>query len=140
MYKQISKFPHKRLRHYLAMPFIFSLIFPLIFLDIMMEIYHRVCFPLYNFKYVSRRKYIKIDRHKLKYLDVYDKLWCVYCGYANGLLAYNVKIAGETEKYWCGIKHKLDRDFIPPEHHKYFLEYNDKKAYEDFINQTTPEK
>ncbi len=61
----------------------------------------------------------------------------MYCGYANGLLAYVGKIAAETEKYWCGIKH--DRsigELIEPEHHKDFIEYNDEEAYKEI----TPKK
>lgn len=60
-----------------------------------------------------------------------EKVNCMYCGYVNGLYAYAVQIAGETEKYWCGIKHDKDPNFVPPEHHKEFIEYGDKKAYRE---------
>lgn len=46
-----------------------------------------------------------IDRHHLAYLNSIEKLNCVYCGYANGLLAYAREIVARTEQYWCPIKH-----------------------------------
>ena len=98
-----------------------------------MEIYHNVCFPLYGIPLVKRNKYIKIDRQKLKYLRFAEQVSCAYCGYANGVMAYGVKIAGETEKYWCGIKHQKDEEFIEPAHHKDFLKYGDEKAYDKII-------
>ena len=113
------------------MPFIYSITIPLVLLDIWLEIYHRICFAAYGIKYVKRSKYIKIDRQKLEYLNIIEKLNCMYCGYANGLLHYASVIAGETEKYWCGIKHKNDVDFIEPSHHKGFLEYDNEKAFRE---------
>ena len=115
--------------HAIVMPIITTLIVPLVVLDIWFEIYHRICFPLCGIPIVKRSNYIKVDRHKLKYLNILEKIYCAYCGYANGLVAYWVKIAGETEKYWCGIKHKKSENFKEPEHHKNFAEYDD---VEDF--------
>ncbi len=128
-----SDMPYKNIRHLIAVPFILSMIFPLVILDIMMEIYHRIAFPLYGIPVVRRRKYIRIDRQKLSYLNYLDKIYCTYCGYANGMLAYCVKIAGETEKYWCGVKHKQSEGYVDPAHHKDFLEYGDEEAFNDFV-------
>jgi hypothetical protein len=50
------------------------------------------------------------------------------------MLAYVVKIAGDTEKYWCGIKHHDGGDFIPPKHHQDFLPYNDQEALNKLLN------
>lgn len=111
------------------MPLIYSLIIPVFIIDVWVEIYHRICFWAYDIPYVQRKRYIKIDRHKLSYLSWFEKLNCVYCGYANGVLQYASAVAGETEKYWCGIKHKADPDFIEPQHHKDFIPYNDEAAY-----------
>lgn len=115
--------------HLLSMPVIYSMIIPLVILDIWIEIYHRICFACYGISYVKRKKYIRIDRQKLKYLSALEKFNCMYCGYANGLLHYSFTIAGETEKYWCGIKHKQDGEFCEPEHHKDFIKYGDEEAY-----------
>lgn len=87
-----------------SMPFIYAVFIPLVLLDLVVEIYHHVCFPLYGLKLVSRRNYIFIDYGQLKHLAWFHKINCMYCGYANGLAAYFVAIAAETEKYWCAIK------------------------------------
>jgi hypothetical protein len=111
------------------MPVIYSMIIPIVILDIWIEIYHRICFAAYDIPYIKRGKYIRIDRQKLKYLNFFEKFNCMYCGYANGLLHYSSVIAGETEKYWCGIKHQLEEEFCEPEHHKEFIPYGDEDAY-----------
>ena len=107
-------------KHIITLPLVWIWLVPFAVVDIVAEIYHRICFPLYNSPYVKRSEYIKIDRHKLKYLNFFQKISCAYCGYANGLLAYWSEIVGRTEKYWCGIMHKKRKRFIPPKHHKKF--------------------
>ena len=125
--------PERWVRHFLAAPFIYASFVPLVLLDIWLELYHRVCFPLYGIPYVQRARYFKYDREKLPYLTPIDQINCKYCAYANGLLRYATVIAGETEKYWCGIQHQKDPNFIPPEHHKDFLPYGDEKALKEFV-------
>lgn len=98
---------------------------PSIVWDICLEVYHKVAFTLYGIPFVDRSKYIKIDRHKLSRLKLMQKFNCAYCGYVNGLMAYSVAVAGETEKYWCGIKHQDDGHFILPEHQKEFKNYSE---------------
>ena len=117
-------------RHLASAPFVWIIIFPLIILDILIELYKQVCFRLYGIELIRRRNYIRIDRHRLKYLNWLEKINCAYCGYANGLLNYSAAIAGATEKYWCGIKHKKYNGFKEPKHHKNFLKYGDKKSFE----------
>ncbi len=119
------------IRYTLSMPFIYGMIIPFLILDICIEIYHRICFPLFGIPYVSRKKYIFIDRQKLSYLAWYDKINCAYCGYGNGLLAFASAVAGATEQYWCGIKHQEKKGRHAPAHHKEFISYGDKKAYKD---------
>ncbi len=118
------------LRHFLSIPFLFLPLFPLILLDIVFEIYHHVCFPLLGIPLVKRKNYIVFDRAWLSYLNIFEKIYCAYCSYANGLLAYAVKIASETEKYWCGIKHKLFPGYVQPWHHEDFVEYDNKEEFE----------
>ena len=117
------------LQQIISLPIIWGIIIPLVIFDIWIEFYHRICFILYGLKYVKRSRYIRIDRHKLKYLKWYEKLGCAYCGYANGLAQYWVKIASITEKYWCGIMHKKHSGFKTPKHHKNFVKYGDKKEF-----------
>jgi len=126
---EYKKYHHRLLRHLFSAPFIYILIFPLVILDISIEVYHHICFRLYGINLVRRKNYIRIDRHRLKYLNLIEKINCAYCGYANGLLNYAAVIAGETEKYWCGIKHKKYNGLKEPKHHKNFLKYGDKKSF-----------
>ena len=49
-------------------------------------------------------------------------------------MPYATKITADTEKYWCGIKHKSSQGHVPA-HHAEFLEYGDKKSYQEFLSQ-----
>jgi hypothetical protein len=110
-----------------------SVAIPIVILDIWGEIYHRICFRLYGIPLVQRSAYIQIDRHKLKYLNFWQKWFCMYCGYANGVVHYWSEIAGQTEKYWCGIQHKKKAGFKAPDHHQRldFADYGDEKDFKD---------
>ena len=123
------KNPYRLLKHIIVIPIVSTCVIPLAFLDLWAEIYHRVCFPLCRIPYVKRSNYIRIDRHKLKYLNIFQKIYCIYCGYASGVLQYCVKIAAETERYWCGIQHEEDDSFVPPSHHKDFPKYGDEDDF-----------
>ena len=59
-----------KLRHTLSLPFIYAPFVGFVILDIIVEIYHHVCFPLYNIPLVKRSDYILIDRHHLSYLKL----------------------------------------------------------------------
>ncbi len=122
---------HRHTRHIISIPFIYMMIVPTIILDIFLELYHRICFPLYGLALVPRAKYIKLDRWKLPYLKWYDRINCWYCEYANGVFSYAVAIGTETEKYWCGIKHAPDSTYNEPAHHAAFIAYGDSKALDD---------
>lgn len=123
------KNPNRTLKHLISIPIVSTLIIPLVIFDLWAEIYHRICFPLYGFLYLKRSNYIKIDRYKLKYLTFWQKGYCVYCGYGNGLVNYWVKMAAETERYWCGIQHEKNGVFIPPAHHQNFVKFNDEEDF-----------
>ena len=125
---EYKKYNNRDWIHLMSVPIIYGMSIPLVFLDITLEIYHNICFRLYGIPLVKRSKYIKVDRHKLKYLNWIDKINCAYCGYVNGLVNYARTIAADTEKYWCGIKHKKDSNFIEPKHHKDFLDYGDEEG------------
>ena len=125
------KNPYRLLKYVVVIPIASTCIVPIVIADVWIEIYHRICFPLYRMPYIKRSHYIKVDRYKLKYLNIFQKIYCAYCGYANGVIQYWAKIAGETERYWCGIQHKDGDDFISPSHHKDFSKYGDE---DDFNN------
>ena len=59
------------------------------------------------FAQVKRSEYVIIDRNHLSYLNLIEAFNCVYCGYANGVIAYVREIASRTEQHWCPIKHAL---------------------------------
>jgi len=119
----------------LSIPFIWLPLVAILIFDVFLEIYHRISFPLFGLPVVKRSKYIKIDRHKLKYLNFIQKVNCGYCGYVNGFINYASKIIGETEKYWCGIRHKPDENFEEPQHHKDFvLDYDNEKQFREFLD------
>lgn len=107
------------------------IVFPfVVLLDIIVEIYHHIAFPLCKIPLVKRRKYIIIDRHKLSYLNWIDKIACAYCGYANGWTRYLTEIGIQTEKYWCAIKHKEKSGVIEQPHQENFIPYDDKATYD----------
>lgn len=109
-------------------PVIYSLIFPLILLDLWLWIFQLICFTTYKIKKVQRSEYILFDRGRLKYLNLIESYNCNYCAYANGLIAYTREIASRTEQYFCPIKHKLH---IKGSHRYYnnFLEYGDGSGF-----------
>jgi hypothetical protein len=86
-------------------PFTYSLIVPLVLLDIFVSVYQAVCFPLFGIDKVRRSEHLVFDRHHLGYLNALQKFNCVYCSYANGLIGFAREVAGRTEQYWCPIKH-----------------------------------
>jgi len=112
----------------LTAPVIYSLLLPFMVLDVWVTLYQWVCFPIYGIARVPRRRYFVIDRHKLAYLNGIEKINCVYCGYANGVIAYVREVAARTEEYWCPIKHARA---VPTPHTRYhlFFDYGDAKAY-----------
>ena len=112
----------------LTTPVIFSLIVPVAIHDFWITAYQRTCFPIYGIAVVRRSAYIVIDRHHLAYLNGIEKLNCVYCGYANGVLAYVREIAGRTEQYWCPIRH-AKRVRAPHPHYHDFVDYGDAEGY-----------
>lgn len=116
-------------------PFVLLMLPSLVILDVSLEIYHQVGFRLLGIPRVRRWDYIRVDRHKLSYLTPSQKVFCAYCGYANGLLPYAAKIAAETEKYWCAIMHQVNENdtFMVPAHHRNFLTYGDKESYDKKI-------
>lgn len=116
------------LLHVITAPVIYSMILPILFVDITVTVYQIICFPVYRVKKVPRSDFIAIDRHHLSYLNVIERLNCVYCGYANGVAGYFREVAARTEEYWCPIKHAKR---IKSPHSKYqnFADYGDADGY-----------
>ncbi|OKY76667.1 MAG: hypothetical protein BM485_00890 [Desulfobulbaceae bacterium DB1] len=114
--------------HFLTVPVIWFCLFPALFLDAVVSIYQFACFPVYGIPKVKRGRYIVIDRHSLSYLNIVEKVNCVYCGYFNGLIGYVREVAGRTEQYWCPIKHARRTSSFHSRSSK-FLEYGDADGY-----------
>lgn len=114
--------------YYLVSPIIYSIIIPAVILDLFVTLYHAVCFRVYRIPKVRRRDYIIIDRHRLGYLNLLQKLNCVYCGYINGLAAYVKEIAARTEQHFCPIAH-AKTPHQPHSRYRYFFGYGDAERY-----------
>ena len=115
-------------RSLLTAPFVYSLLVPFAVLDLWVTAFQWICFPLYGVPCVRRRDYLIVDRQKLPYLTGLEKVNCVFCGYANGLIAYIREVGARTEQYWCPIRHERD---LPSPHERYrlFFAYGDARAY-----------
>jgi hypothetical protein len=110
-------------------PIIYSMIVPLLLLDLCVSFYQATCFPIYQISKVRRGDYIVFDRQQLEYLNFIEKFHCSYCAYGNGLMAYVSEIAGRTEEYFCPIKHARK---VLGNHSRYarFLGYGDAADYQ----------
>lgn len=97
-------------------------------LDLFLALYQHVCFRIWNIPRVRRADYITIDRHNLAYLNAVQKLNCMYCSYANGLIALTREVGSRTEQYWCPIKHAIR---VRGAHVRYrnFAEFGDARAF-----------
>jgi hypothetical protein len=102
-------------------------------LDGSVALYQLVCFPIYGIPRLRRKDYLVFDRGRLAYLNIIEKVGCIYCSYANGLLALITEIAARSEQYFRPIKqaHRLLQT-----HSRYgrFLPYGDARAYTEQSN------
>ena len=115
-------------RRLVSAPFVYSLLLPIALLDAAVSLYQAVCFRLWRVAAVRRSAHLILDRHRLSYLNGPQKLNCLYCGYANGVLAYAVEIASRTEQYWCPIKHATD-PVAPHPRYATFVDYANARAF-----------
>lgn len=121
------------LKHILSVPFIWACIIPALFMDAAISMYQAVCFPIYKIPKVNRQDYIVFDRQYLQYLNLIEKINCVYCSYANGLLAYLQEIAARTEQFWCPIKHAKHIKTLHSRYQK-FISYGDAENYRSRVD------
>lgn len=113
---------------FIVAPVIYALVVPLIFLDLSLTLYQFICFPIFGVRKVPRSDFVVLDRHHLAYLNVVEKLNCVYCGYGTGVIAYGREIASRTEQRWCPIKHARRTHGVHPRYYK-FDDYGDAQSY-----------
>lgn len=104
LYQYIIPKNWRHVRYILSMPFIYGMFFPVLFLDICVTVYQYIAFPLYSIPLVKRSDCIIFDRRFLDYLNLLEKINCLYCSYMNGVFAYAVEIGARTERFWCPLK------------------------------------
>lgn len=112
----------------LTAPVIYSLLIPFVVIDAWVTAYQAICFRAWGIARVRRRSYFVIDRHKLAYLNAIEKVNCLYCSYANGVVAFVREVAARTEQYWCPIRHRT-RARDPHSRYGGFIPYGDAEAY-----------
>lgn len=119
---------HARPAVILSSPAILAVALPLAALDLFVSVYQAICFPIYGLKKVPRGDFIVFDRAQLGYLNVFERFNCLYCSYANGLVARVGEIAARTESHWCPIKHSR-RIAAMHRHYAGFADYGDAEAW-----------
>ena len=124
-----------QIREIISIPFIYSMIIPAFFMDIMLFIYQQTAFRLYWIPLVKRKDYIVYDRRQLDYLNWLQKINCIYCSYFNWLMSYSVEVAGRTEKYWCPIKN-AQKTMWWHNWEKYFADYWDAEGFKETFCKT----
>jgi hypothetical protein len=66
--KQLLKYiTDAKLKNILSVPFIWSCIVPVVFMDITISLYQAICFPIYGIPKVKRQDYIVFDRQYLNF-------------------------------------------------------------------------
>ena len=114
----------------LTAPVIYALFFPIVLLDFSITVYQHICFRAYGLPRVKRSDYFVYDRAHLAYLNLIEKINCAYCSYGNGLIAYAREVVGQTEQYWCPIKHARKVLHAHP-YYMGFVDFGDAQAYRD---------
>ena len=113
----------------LSAPVVYMMVLPALLLDVMLFVYTNVVSRVFKIRFGKRSDYLVFDRQYLGYLNVVEKLNCLYCAYFNGLMQYASAVAGRTEFYFCPIKHAKK---IAYKHEFYdaFLPYGEGKEYQ----------
>jgi hypothetical protein len=114
----------------LTAPVIYSLLFPILLLDLSVTIYQHICFRAYGIPRVKRGDYFVFDRTHLAYLNLIEKINCAYCSYGNGVMAYGREVVARTEQYWCPIKHARKIMAAHP-YYTGFVDFGNAQSYKD---------
>jgi hypothetical protein len=117
----------------LTAPVIYLGIVPFLLVDFFLVVYQTICFPVYGIPKVRRGDNFIFDRGSLKYLNLVERINCIYCSYGNGLFAYAAEISGRTEQHWCPIKHAR-RIRAPHLRYRRFLAYGNASQYREQID------
>jgi len=123
-----------RPQNYLTMPIIYGMLIPIVFLDLFVNLYQMICFTIYGVAKVKRANYFIMDHQQLAYLNIIEKIHCMYCSYAVGLLGFASEVTARTEQYFCPIKHSR-KVLGAHSHYKHFLDYGDADNLHERINE-----
>ena len=127
-------FAETPMMHFLSSPLVYAMVIPALFLDIMIFFYQNIIFRIYGFEFVKRSDYVVFDRQYLRYLNIIEKINCLYCSYFNGVMHYSAAIAAKTELYFCPIRH-AKKTLYRHRHYKKFLAYGDGDKYQDKLKE-----
>ena len=122
----------------LTAPVIYSVLFPMLLLDLSITVYQHICFRAYGIPRVKRSDYFVYDRAHLAYLNLIEKINCAYCSYGNGLMAYGREVVARTEQYWCPIKHARKVMAAHP-YYTGFVDFGDAQSYIDELEKLRTE-
>jgi hypothetical protein len=130
--KFLSFLRNSRVIVILTAPLIYLQIIPIFFMDVFATLYQQTCFRVYGIPRVKRSEFVIMDRKYLVYLNLIEKVNCMYCEYANGVVSYVQEIASRTEQYWCPIKHARKMKH-PHDRYFEFLEYGDAEGFRNSL-------
>jgi hypothetical protein len=119
-------------------PVIYSVLLPMLLLDLFITVYQHICFRAYGIARVKRSDYFVYDRAHLAYLNLIEKINCAYCSYGNGLMAYGREVVARTEQYWCPIKHARKIMAAHP-YYTGFVDFGDAQSYKDELEKLRTE-
>jgi hypothetical protein len=119
---------HAKFKHIISLPIIWLCLLPAVLMDLVVCLYQFTCFPLYGIPKVRRADHIIFDRRHLRYLNVIEKLNCLYCSYFNGVVSFAREVGARTEQYWCPIKHAAQLKSIHSRYHT-FVDFGDSDEY-----------
>ena len=105
----------------IALSLMGAMLAPVILFHGCMYVYQEVYFSIYGIPKVRLSDYLILDRMKLKGLNIFQRLGCEYCGYANALAAWIKAVVNTTETYSCAIKHDVWKK--GQEHQEEFASY-----------------
>jgi len=99
-------------------------IVPLVLVDLFIIQFQFIYFGLNDIPKLQRKEFFSIDRHLLKRLNFLQKVNCLYCEYANGVVAYAKAVTNQMEIYSCAIKHLRQ-----PAGHEHQKKFYDRKRF-----------
>lgn len=102
---------------------IYSMVIPIIVIDISIWFYQHVYFKVMGIPVIQRSDFVAIDRWDFSKLNIWQRISCAYCDYANGIIDYAKAVARQTELYNCAIKYSHAKKNT--EHRATYLERKD---------------